>query len=119
MAFTVNSFRMTHHLNLDAEAALNEIGLQPHEEEQGLKPKVFSNRLRPDWKSCPDTCLVVRRPFSRTYACSFSRLPDIDIAVEILELDFLATAIDCAANSLIDLHHVFSSLAAPVFHHGL
>src|SRR4029077_968600 len=46
----------------------------------------------------------------------YPRLPYIDISVEILELNFLAPAVDGAAHIFVDLYPIFAAPAAIVFH---
>src|SRR5258707_12683697 len=48
-----------------------------------------------------------------------SRLPNVDIAVKILELEFLAAAINGSADSFIDLDQVLPAPSAFVLHHLL
>src|SRR5207302_5144876 len=43
-------------------------------------------------------------------------LPDVDVAIEILELNFLAAAVDGAAHIFVDLYPVLPAFSAIVFH---
>src|SRR5690348_13534976 len=52
-------------------------------------------------------------PFALLLSPSF---PYINIAVEILELDFLAATVDRAFHVFIDFNAVFSAFAAIIFH---